>query len=114
MNVFLFIFLTIYLFLYFFFYVIQVILKNEMTKEYQWWDLHYEAVDDDEPADDIILSTRVRQKLEYSIELDNPSEESTVFTANTSHPDVTVQENLTVPGKKKVGRSFSSVLINAN
>uniref|UniRef100_A0A8D9B0J2 Hydrocephalus-inducing protein homolog n=1 Tax=Cacopsylla melanoneura TaxID=428564 RepID=A0A8D9B0J2_9HEMI len=80
---------------------IKVFLKNEESQEYQWWDLTYDIVRPEDEIGPIELTTFARRSVEYSILVDNPMIDSTVFTGTSRHPDLTVQDSLIVPGRQK-------------
>ncbi|KAI5736398.1 hypothetical protein M8J76_002821 [Diaphorina citri] len=80
---------------------VKVYMKNEDTQEYQWWDLNYEVSDNGEAFNTVDLTTYARQTVEYTILVDNPMIDATVFFATSNHPDLEVQSSVAVPGRQK-------------
>ncbi|KAI3385976.1 hypothetical protein SNEBB_004504 [Seison nebaliae] len=77
---------------------IEVKFTNNLTSEYIWFDLTYRSTKPNF-IDSIALTTAVRQRRDYKIDIPNPLNNSVTFNVSATHADIIVPNTITVPGR---------------
>jgi hydrocephalus-inducing protein len=85
--------------------LLKVVLKNEQTSEYCFYEIAFKAVKSGSLAT-IELATQVRVPISYSIKLENPLANTVTFNATCSNnTEVLIPTNLSITGKGQVNKN---------